>query len=133
MYSSKKIIIHAFTEDPNHNISSGIFLNGKIMCIPCKREQEYKLLWDTSTLPMAVDDSQLRCSVIRDDKELVLSLKRARLLFDEVYRDGPPAGILTVNHEETKKRQKKTKQQRKLQQSASLLAVSDPVPNAMNR
>ncbi len=52
------------------------------------------------------------------------SLKRARLLFDEIYPDGPPAGILTVNRKETKKRQKKTKQPGKSQQSASLLAVS---------
>ncbi len=109
MYSSKKSLFMLSPEAPNHDISSDIFLNGKIICVPCKREQEYKLLWDTSTLPMAADDSQLRCSVIRDDKELVLSLKKARLLFDEIYPDGPPAGILTVNRKETKKRQKKPK------------------------
>jgi hypothetical protein len=90
-------------EDSNHdNISSDIFLNGEIICVPCKGDQEYKLSWDTSTLPLAVDESQLRCSVIRDDKELVFALKRARLFFDEVYPDDPPAGILTVNHDEKK-------------------------------
>ena len=55
------------------------------------------------------------------------------MLFDEVYPDGPPVGILTVNHEVTKKRQKKTKQPRNSQQSAFSLAVSDPVPTSMNR
>jgi hypothetical protein len=103
MYLSKKSLFMLSPKDPNHDISSDIFLSGKIICVPCKGEQEYKLLWDTTTLQLAVDDSQLHCSLIRDDNELVLALKRARLLFDEVYPDGPPDGILTVNHKERKK------------------------------
>ena len=57
---------------------------------------------------MKIDEGGLHCSLVRDDKEMVAALKRARHLFDEIYpdADGSPTGALTICQKQMKKKQK---------------------------
>ena len=80
-------------------------MNGKITSVPRKGISFYKLVWDTSSLPLLfIDESKLRCVVSREDEDMVSSLKRARLLFDEVYPDGPTTGVLMLEKPRAKKK-----------------------------
>ena len=83
-----------FLLSPEGNLYNKIdrhaYLNGKIIAVPRKGITEYKILWDTSSLPhLVLDESKLRRSISRVDNEIVSQLKRARVLFDEVYPNGP--------------------------------------------
>ena len=85
-------------------IDNQVYLNGKVIAVPRKGITVYEILWDTSSLPhLVLDESQLRRTISREDKEMVSRLKRARVLFDEVYPDGPTMGILSVGKPSTKR------------------------------
>ncbi len=78
-------------------IDSQLYLNGKITTVPRKGVTIYEILWDTSSIPhVVINESQLRRIISRDDNDMVSCLKRARVLFDEVYPDGPTTGVLSV-------------------------------------
>jgi hypothetical protein len=82
-----------------NEIDSDVSLNGKVLSAPRKGILVYKLLWDMSTLPdLLIDESKLHGTIAKDDKEMVSGLKRAHLLFDETYPNGPPSGTLMVNN-----------------------------------
>ena len=94
--------------------------------------QACTLFWDafTFTLNLEIDESKLCCSVVRDDNDLIASLKRARLLFDEVYPDGPPTCVLMCSDKMAKKSQnmkqmksQSTNSRQASRQSAKLISV----------
>jgi hypothetical protein len=86
-------------------IDNQIYLNGQITTVPRKGITVYEIIWDTSSLPhLVINESQLRRTISREDKEMVSHLKRARVLFDEVYPDGPTTGFLSVRKARNKRK-----------------------------
>ena len=91
-----------FLLSPEGNLYAEIdchaYLNGKVISVPRNGITDYKIIWDMSSLPhLVIDESKLQCSISREDKDMVSCLKRASVLFDEVYPDGPMMGVLSVD------------------------------------
>jgi hypothetical protein len=123
-----------------NEIDSHHYLNGKVLSAPRKGIHVYKLFWDTSSLPnLVIEESKLRCTVAREDKEMVSCIKIARLLFDQTYPNGPPPGALMVNNLHVRKKQhrsKATKSRQDSQQSAVNVmgaSVDETSPSNSNR
>ena len=65
------------------------------MPIPRKGSHEYKLLWDTTSLPIAIDSSILQLSVFCNDKDNMVLLHVVHFMLDDEYLNGPE-GILAI-------------------------------------
>ena len=81
-----------------NEMDSNLYLNGKVLSAPRKGTAVYKLFWDTSSIPdLVIDETKLRCTVAKEDKEMVTRLKMACILFDQIYPNRPPPGALMVD------------------------------------
>jgi hypothetical protein len=83
---AKKSFFLLVTKDPIYStIPDNIYLNGKVLFFPHKGTQDFKFVWDTSSLSIAIDESNLCKSVCQHDKEKMNALKLACCLFDQMY------------------------------------------------
>ena len=96
-------------------------MKGQSTTVPRKGITVYEIIWDTSSLPhLVINESQLQRTILREDKEMVSRLKRARALFDEVYPDGPTKGFLSV---------RKPRNKRKVGQKSSGVSQQSTIPD----
>jgi hypothetical protein len=79
----------------HEGISPSLLLNGVVVSVPWRLCHEYEVLWDTSSLPLALEKSAIHHSIIKSDKIRLAQLKMTRYTFDELYPDGPE-GIVNV-------------------------------------
>jgi hypothetical protein len=115
-------------------INSHAYLNGKIISVPRKGITDYKIIWDTSfLLHLVIDESKLRCSISREHKDAVSCLKRAHVLFDEVYPGGPTTGLLSVDKPKAKKKVSQKTVQGSQQSTVPATNVSVKRPTMMNQ
>jgi hypothetical protein len=101
--AKKSFFLASSTDLIYDEIGNDVLLNGKILSVPSKGTEVYKFFWDTSTLTIPVDESKLRVTVHRAEKDNVNALKRARILFDEEYPNGAPPGVLSINSTQLRK------------------------------
>ena len=85
-------------------IGDDIFLNEKVLSVPSKGTEVYKISRDTSTLSFPVEESKLHLLVCQDDKDNVCALKRTHIVFDEEFPYGAPPGVLSVVHKQLHKK-----------------------------
>ncbi len=70
-------------------------MNGVMSPIPWCGRQEYRLVWDTSVLPITLEKSAICHAVVKTDQHRINLLKMARFTFDKVYPDGTK-GVVNV-------------------------------------
>ena len=116
-------------------IKCDAYLYGQVLSAPGKGVQVYKLFWDTSSLTdLVIDESKLRCTVTREEKEMVSCLKRACLLFDETYPNGPTSDVLMVNKERVRKKKNEleVRKSRQNSQQSTIKITGAPVDEPSN-
>ena len=76
-------------------IHEDLYMNGVVSSVPWRGHQEYRLVWDTSVLPIMLEKSAICHAVVKTDQHRINLLKMARFTFDKVYPDGTK-GVVNV-------------------------------------
>jgi hypothetical protein len=86
-----------FLTDPSsrHDIPANFFINGVINTTPYRGSQEYRIVWETTSLPFPLEDSSLRTTIVKTDLNRMALLQMSRFNFDSVYPLGPK-GVVNV-------------------------------------
>ncbi|KAL3800369.1 hypothetical protein HJC23_003665 [Cyclotella cryptica] len=79
-----------FLQSPGQHpdIPSDLYMNGVVMSVPWRSQQEYGIMWDYSALSVALDKSAICHAIAKTDYQCINLLKMAHFIFDRVHPNG---------------------------------------------